>query len=274
MLRHDVTVIVGAGGMGEAIARRGGAGRRILLADLDRAHAAAVAERLEGDGFGAVAEAVDVCEAPSIDALAARAQELGPVRSVVVTSGVSPSGSDARVILATNLIGVGRVIETFGDVIAPGGAGVVICSMAADFAPPIDEEVGRALALAPVDELPRVIERAGLHELTPGDAYRVSKRGIRARTAAASLAWARRGARLNSLSPGHTITRMGRHEESGAQGERIRALLDLSAAGRAGTATEIADAAAFLLSEQASYVTGTDLLVDGGAVAAQRWATR
>jgi NAD(P)-dependent dehydrogenase (short-subunit alcohol dehydrogenase family) len=101
-------------------------------------------------------------------------------------------------------------------------------------------------------------------------AYSLAKRGNQLRMAAAALAWGRRGARINSISPGIIATRQGRDELAGQSGDSMRAMTAASARNRMGTPGDIAAAAAFLLSPDADFITGTDLLVDGGVTAAFR----
>ena len=102
-----------------------------------------------------------------------------------------------------------------------------------------------------------------------GYAYAIAKRANQLRVKAAAGLWGQRGARINSISPGVISTAMGRAEASDtATGEATSSLIAQSASKRMGTPTEIAAAAEFLLSSNASFITGTDLLVDGGAVAA------
>lgn len=127
---RNVVVVIGVGGMGEAIARRQGPGNRLLLADFDEATLAAVAERLRGQGHEVVTQAVDVSSASSVTALAEAAAGLGPVTQVVHTAGLSPVQASPAAVLRVDLLGTALVVEEFGHVVAPGGAGVVIASMA------------------------------------------------------------------------------------------------------------------------------------------------
>ncbi|WP_436738732.1 SDR family oxidoreductase [Streptomyces sp. BBFR102] len=265
----NVVVVIGAGGMGEAIARRQGPGHTVLLADFDEAALATVADRLRGQGHKVTTRAVDVSSSPSVAALAEAATSLGPVTQVVHTAGLSPVQAPAADVLRVDLLGTALVIEEFGRVIAPGGAGVMISSMAGHMLPaPLSAEQESALAHAPAEDL------LSLPFTDPDalgqSAYGLAKYGNRLRVQAASATWGARGARINSISPGVIATPMGQQELDGASGRAMRAMITASGTGRLGTPEDIAEAAAFLLGPGASFITGNDLLVDGGVVAALR----
>lgn len=265
---NDILVVIGVGGMGEAVARRVGAGRTVLLADFNLELLARVAETLTNDGFLVETEQVDVSSRDSVHNLARQAETLGPVRAVVHTAGLSPVQGSVEAILGVDLAGVAYSLDEFGRVVAPGGAGVYIASMAGHFASKnLSADIENALTNTPSDQLTR------LPFLEPGvvadarAAYGLAKRGNQLRVQAASSAWGRRGARVNSISPGVIVTPMGREELAGESETLMRQLIERSATGRLGTSADIANAAAFLLSSEASFIAGTDLLVDGGAVA-------
>ncbi|MEU2315407.1 SDR family oxidoreductase [Streptomyces albidoflavus] len=266
---RNVVVVIGVGGMGEAIARRQGPGNRLLLADFDEATLAAVAERLRGQGHEVVTQAVDVSSASSVTALAEAAAGLGPVTQVVHTAGLSPVQASPAAVLRVDLLGTALVVEEFGHVVAPGGAGVAIASMAGHMLrSPLTAEQESALAHTPAGELLR-LPFADPEALGQG-AYGLAKYGNRLRVQAASAAWGARGARINSISPGVIATPMGQQELDGVSGRTMRAMVAASGTGRLGTPEDIAEAAAFLLGPGASFITGNDLLVDGGVVAALR----
>ncbi|MEU9064411.1 SDR family oxidoreductase [Streptomyces sp. NPDC048430] len=265
----NVVVVVGVGGMGQAIARRQGAGNKVLLSDSNEATLAAVADLLRGQGHDVVTRTADVGSPSSVAALADAAARLGPVTQVVHTAGLSPVQAPAAAVLKVDLLGAALVIEEFGRVVAPGGAGLVISSMAGHMLPaPLSAEQEAALAHAPARELlelpftdPDVLGQG---------AYGVAKYANRLRVQAASVSWGERGARINSISPGVIATPMGRQELDGESGRHMRAMISASGTGRLGTPDDIAEAAAFLLGPGATFITGNDLLVDGGVVAAIR----
>jgi NAD(P)-dependent dehydrogenase (short-subunit alcohol dehydrogenase family) len=265
----DVLVIIGTGAMGMSVARRMGAGRVIVVADIDDHLLTDVAEDLITDGHRVLKKKVDVTSRDSVADLAAFAADAGRVLHVVHTAGLSPSQASAEAILAVDLLGVALVLEEFEQVIAPGGSGVVIASMSAYIVPPPDAAIEAQLATTPTDELlslPACIDAMGTGPL----AYPFAKRANVIRVAAAAKSWGRRGARINSISPGIISTAMGRLELDSENGQMMRAMVKSSGSGRLGTPDDIGAAAELLLGPLAAFITGIDLLVDGGVIAALR----
>ncbi|WP_253830339.1 SDR family oxidoreductase [Prauserella aidingensis] len=266
---EDVLVVTGVGGMGIAVARRLGSGRRVLLADVDAAAAESAADRLRGEGYDATPVEVDVASRASVGALAERAATLGVVRTVVHTAGLSPVQASVRAILDVDLLGVAYVLDAFGAVIAPNGSGVVIASMAGHSVQGWPSADMRGLATTPAAELAGSALLAEGEFAGPGMAYAFAKCVNLMQVQAASEVWGRRGARVNSVSPGVIATPMGNSELDSEHGARMRDAVAASNAGRVGTPAEVAEAVAFLTGPAAGFVSGTDLLVDGGVTAVQ-----
>ncbi|MFE5239524.1 MULTISPECIES: SDR family oxidoreductase [unclassified Streptomyces] len=267
-MTQQVAVVIGVGGMGQAIARRIGPGAQLVVADHDEGVLESAAGQLEGEGYRVTARPVDVTSRASVAALAGTAASLGEVRSVVHTAGLSPVQAPVSAILAVDLLGVALVLEEFGQVVASGGAGIVIASMAGHMRPGPPPEEARQLAETPADDLLALPICAEEAFGDSGAAYSFAKHANLLRVRAASTAWGARGARINSISPGVISTPMGRAELDGDSGAAMRMMIDASNAKRAGAPADIAAAAEFLLGPAASFVSGTDLLVDGGVVAA------
>ena len=222
------------------------------------------------DGFEVVGVVVDVSSPDSVSALAEAARGLGTVVQVAHTAGLSPVQAPVDAILKVDLLGVAIVLDVFEAVVGPGSTGVVIASMAGSMGSPLSPAEELALANTPVAELLDLPFLGPDRIDNPGTAYSVAKRANQVRVQSASSLWGARGARINSISPGIISTRMGQEEFATANGEFMRMMIGLSGTGRIGTTTDIADAAAFLLGRHSSFITGTDLLVDGGVVGAIR----
>jgi NAD(P)-dependent dehydrogenase (short-subunit alcohol dehydrogenase family) len=256
--------------MGLAVARRLAGGRRLLLADNSEASLETALTALRGEGHLAEGHAVDVSDRASVDKLASAAGSAGRVDAVIHTAGVSPVTATARQIYQVDLLGTAHVIDAFLAVASPGTSLVCVASMAGHFAS-LPADLEWHLATAPAGEL---LTHEGIDlDADPGTAYVVAKRGNQLRVQAAAHAWGRVGARLNTISPGVISTPMGQAELQGPMGAFIQSMIEESGARRVGTPDDIAAAAAFLTGPDSSFITGNDILVDGGAVAAQRWNT-
>ena len=269
-MTRDVIVVIGAGGIGQAIARRQGFGKTILLADWNDDTLAKAAADLGSVGYAVVAQQVDVTSRGAVRALAERAEALGPVMQVINTAGLSPNMAPVEKVLEVDLYGSAVVFEEFGKVIAPGGAGLIISSMAGHMMRPLPEADERQLAHAPADELlalPSLQADAIPNTLV---AYMVAKRANILRMQAEAMRWGERGARVNAISPGIIVTPLAAHELNSEIGGIYRAMVEASPSRRMAPSEEVAIAASFLLGPDAGFITGSDLLIDGGVIAAMR----
>lgn len=270
LMEKDVIVVIGAGGIGVAIARRQGVGKTVLLADHNEQTLQAAAQQLRGASYTVETLTVDVSDRASVARLADHAGSLGPVMQVVNTAGVSPNMAPVERILAVDLYGTALVFDEFERVIAPGGAGLVISSMAGHMMPALTPEQDRALACTPTEHL---LELPILQpDQVPNTmvAYSLSKRANVLRVQAAAVSWGDRGARVNSISPGIVVTPLARHELESDIGPVYQSMVEASPSKRMAPPDEIAGAAAFLLGPEAGFITGSDLLIDGGVIAAMR----
>jgi NAD(P)-dependent dehydrogenase (short-subunit alcohol dehydrogenase family) len=264
----SVIVVIGAGSIGQAVARRVGAGKHILLSDLRPENAGAAARTLADAGFDVSTATVDVSSDTSVQALVVTATGLGEITGLIHAAGVSPTQASPATILKVDLYGTALVLEQFGAVIARGGAGVVIASQSGHRLPPLSIEQNKALARTPVDRL------LHLPMLQPDEvtdslhAYQISKRANSLRVMAEAVRWGKRGARINTISPGIIITPLANDELRGPRGPGYRRMIEISAAGRAGTPDEVGTVAALLMGADGAFITGSDFLMDGGVTAA------
>ena len=263
----NVIIVVGPGQIGQAIARRVGVGKHILLADLRRENANAAAEVMGNAGYDVSITTVDVTSRQAVHALVETATKFGEVAGLIHAAGVSPSQASPATILKVDLYGTALLLEEFGNVIGRGGAGVVIASQSGHRLPPLTVEQNKALAMTPVEEL------LGLPFLQPDQvkdslhAYQLSKRGNSLRVMAEAVRWGKRGARINTISPGIIMTPLAKDELTGPRGEGYRRMIELSVAGRAGTPDEVATVGALLMGADGGFITGSDILMDGGVTA-------
>lgn len=262
-----LAVVIGAGGLGQAVARRLGLDYRVMLVDRDEAHLARQVEALRHDGYGAMGQRCDVTKAEDVAALAVAAAAAGPVLALANVVGLSPSMGDFRAIMSVNLIGAARIAAAFCPIMTPGGAAVFISSSAGHMSPVAD-------ALWPLLEQPLAdgflpeLETALGEGASPATGYALSKAALNRLCQREAAVWGARSLRINSLSPGLIATPMGALEfvRSPAKGKLLAAV----PLAREGTMLEIANITAFLLSGAASFISGTDILADGGMIAALR----
>ena len=258
----EIIVVIGAGSIGQAIARRVSAGKHVFLSDLRQENADAAAKTLEDAGFTVSTARVDVSSRESVAELVEKAAALGPITGLIHAAGVSPTQASPATILKVDLYGTALVLELFGNIIARGGSGVVIASQSGHRLPALAREQNNALALTPADEL------LALPMLQPDQvadslhAYQISKRANSLRVAAEAVRWGKRGARLNTISPGIIMTPLAKDELRGPRGEGYQRMIKLSPAGRVGTV------GALLMGSDGTFITGSDFLMDGGVTAA------
>jgi NAD(P)-dependent dehydrogenase (short-subunit alcohol dehydrogenase family) len=263
-----VNVVIGAGSIGQAIARRVSAGKHVLLADLRQENTEAAAKTLRDAGFNVTTGTVDVSSRASVHGLVEKAVALGEVLGLVHAAGVSPSQATPEIILKVDLYGTALVLEEFGNIIARGGSGVVIASQSGHRLPPLSTEQNAALATVPTEELLKIPFLQPEHVKDSLHAYQLSKRGNSLRVMAEAVRWGRRGARINTISPGIIITPLANDELTGPRGAAYRRMIELSAIGRAGTPDEVGNVAALLMGPEGAFITGSDFLMDGGVTAA------
>ena len=264
----EVVVLLGAGSMGTAIIRRFAAGRKILFGDISQANLDRVCEEFIRSGYDAEGMIVNAMDRESIEHFAAKAASLGDVKYYVHTAGASPSQGTPEHILKLDMTGTGYAVDAFGKVMAAGGAGLIISSQTG-YMFPIPYDVEQTILNTPTEELMNISWITD-NATRSGTAYMIAKRvnHLQAMKAAAT-SWRERRARINTLSPGIIVTPLA-YDEFNAPGNTYQKMIDASPAMRTASSDEIAEAGAFLLGEHAGFITGTDLLMDGGVISAIR----
>lgn len=267
--KKEVIALLGAGSMGTAIVRKIAAGKKILLGDISEENLERVKKDFMYGGYDVETCVVNALEKDSIEAFAKKAASLGDVKYFIDTAGASPNQAKPEHIVALDMVGTGYALDAFGKVMAQGGAGIVISSQAA-YMYPFPYEAEQEVINSPTEKLAELSIVKDVAMQNSGLAYMIAKRvnHLQAIRAAAG-AWKERRARINTISPGVIVTPLA-YDEFNANGDGYQAMIDASAAERTGTSDEIAEAAAFLLGEHAGFITGTDLLIDGGVIASIR----
>ena len=239
-----------------------------MLADLREENLGAAAKTLSDAGFKVSITKVDVSSRASVQALVKNATSLGEIFGVIHAAGVSPSQASPETILKVDLYGTALALEEFGNVIARGGSGVVIASQSGHRLPPLSTEQNTALATTPVEELLKLPMLQPDQVKDSLHAYQLSKRGNSLRVMAEAVRWGKRGARVNTISPGIIITALANDELNGPRGAGYRRMIELCPARRAGTPDEVGNVGALLMGTDGAFITGSDFLMDGGVTAA------
>ena len=265
--KKEVMIVVGAGQISMAIARRVGYGMKIVLGDKKKENADTIAKIMNDAGFDVIPVEMDLSSRESILNIIAEAQKYGPITKLVNGAGVSPSQAPIEAILKVDLYGTAVLLEEVGKVIAEGGSGVTISSQSGFRMPALTPEQDEQLATTPTEEL------LSLEMLQPGNirdtlhAYQMAKRCNEKRVMAESVKWGERGARLNDIAPGIIVTPLAIDEFNGPRGDFYKNMFAKCPAGRPGTADEVANVAELLMSDRGAFITGSTFLIDGGATA-------
>ncbi|VVN68113.1 Glucose 1-dehydrogenase 2 [Pseudomonas fluorescens] len=264
----ELVIVTGLGTMGLACARRLGNGRQLLLVDNDQTRLDQASNLLQEDGFAVDCQRLDLGDPQSIHMLLTSVEQRQmPLRFLLHTAAVSPTMASASRIYQVNLEGTARLLDAMLPCMAPGAVGIVIASMGAQFVQ-VPAEVELQLAVGPVDGL-TTTAMAWDQSGDANRAYLVAKRGNQVRVEAQSLRWAKRSVRLISISPGVISTAQGRQEIR--EQPEVARLVQENPMQRIGTPDDIANAVEWLTGPAASYITGADLRIDGGTIAALRW---
>jgi NAD(P)-dependent dehydrogenase (short-subunit alcohol dehydrogenase family) len=269
--RRKALITGASGGMGRACARLFGTTQDLVLTDASP-KLGAFAEELAAEGYTVRgAHTGDLGDKTLLDGIMADMKGELPL-TLIHTAGLSPSIANAESIMQVNLVATVKLLDVIEPFLRPGAAAVLIASTAGHLVPPIPDALALlANPLAPdfmakISALMQGISQGDAEKL-PGISYSLSKQAVLALTQRRALSWGPLGARITSISPGMILTPMGRKEVQTPGGAAMQNAAPL---GRPGVAADIALAAQFLASEQASFISGCDLLVDGGSMAAFR----
>ena len=248
-----------------AIARRMGYGKKIVMGDKNIKNANAIAEIMNKAGFDAEAVEMDLSSRESVRQLIAGALEYGDIKMLVNGAGVSPSQASIETILKVDLYGTAVLLEEVGKVIAAGGTGVTISSQSGWRMPQLTAAEDEALAMTPPEELLQLEMLQPQNIKDTLHAYQLAKRCNEKRVMAQSVEWGKRGARLNAIAPGIIVTPLAMDEFEGPRGGFYKNMFAKCPAGRPGTADEVANVAELLMSDKGAFITGSTILIDGGA---------
>ncbi|MBR0271309.1 MAG: SDR family oxidoreductase [Methanobrevibacter sp.] len=263
----DVVLLTGAGQIGMAIARRIGHGKKIIIGDKNTDNANSIAKIMTEAGFDCEAHECDISSRDSIRNIIKEAQKYGEIAYFINAAGVSPSQAPIEAILKVDLYGTAVLLEEVGKVIKEGGSGVTISSQSGHRMKQLGAEIDEQLAMTPTEEL------LGLEVLQPENiedtlhAYQMAKRCNVKRVMYEACRWGEKGARINSISPGIIVTPLAIDEFNGPRGDFYKNMFANCPSGRPGTADEVASVAKLLMSDEGAFITGSDILIDGGATA-------
>lgn len=269
----DVMILTGAGQIGMAIARRMGYGKKIIIGDKNFQNAKNIATIMNNAGFDVEVMEMDISSRESILNLIAVAKKYGDITMLVNAAGASPSQASIETILKVDLYGTAVLLEEVGKVIKEGGVGVTISSQSGHRMSALSAEVDEQLAITPTEELLKleVLKIDNIKDTL--HAYQMAKRCNVKRVMAEAVSWGKRGARINSISPGIIVTPLAIDEFNGVRGDFYKNMFAKCPAGRPGTADEVANVAELLMSPQGAFITGSDFLIDGGATASYFYGT-
>jgi glucose 1-dehydrogenase len=240
---RTVAVTGAASGIGRAIADAlAGVGARVALIDRNGDAVQQAAGQIAGTGAAAVGIECDIGDEAAVCAAATRARsELGPIDGLVNNAGLLRPGALDEVSLAD-----------WNAVLAVNLTGYLLCA----------REFGRDMLARGRGSLVHVASISSLHPQTRSGAYSASKAGVLLLNKQLAAEWGPRGLRSNAICPGMIRTALSAkfYEVPGFEARRAA----VTASRRVGEPIDIAEPALFLLSDRASYVNGTELVVDGG----------
>lgn len=269
-LHQPLALVIGCGGIAMACARRLGEQHRLILVDRDQATADLAVETLNAEGMTSYGLRCDISEPAEVVSLTSKILRFGKLRSVAHVVGLAPSSGNSRAILRVNATGAALVANAVLPLLERQAAAVFISSLGGHIVPAPPKIIDILNDPLAADFLERLEAGAGT-DFNVSTAYAWSKISLMRMCVRLAPIWGQAGARINSLSPGLIDSPMGLREFE--HEPRKYALLDKIPLGRQGHVDEVANAVEFLCSQRASYISGTDLLIDGGVAAVLRTAT-
>jgi len=263
----DVVLLTGAGQIGMAIARRIGHGKKIMIGDKNLKNAKTISKTMTEAGFDVDYGECDISKRESVKKLIKKAREYGEIAYFINAAGVSPSQAPVDAILKVDLYGTAVLLEEVGKVIKEGGSGVIISSQSGHRMEQLGAAIDEQLATTPTEELLNldVLKEENIKDTL--HAYQLAKRCNVKRVMYEACRWEERKARINSISPGIIVTPLAIDEFNGPRGDFYRNMFANCPSGRPGTADEVAGVAGLLMSDEGAFITGSDILIDGGATA-------
>lgn len=263
----EVMMVVGAGQMSLAIARRMGYGKKIILGDICKENADKMAGIMNDAGFDVESMYMDLSSKESILHMIEVAKSYGEIGMLINGAGVSPSQASIETILKVDLYGTAVLLEEVGKVIKSGGVGVTISSQSGHRMEQLGAIIDEQLAMTSPEDLLKleVLQVENIKDTL--HAYQLAKRCNEKRVMYEAVRWGEQGARINSISPGIVVTPLAIDEFNGPRGDFYKNMFAKCPARRPATADEVANVAELLMSDKGAFITGSDILIDGGATA-------
>ncbi|WP_226064627.1 SDR family oxidoreductase [Kaistella polysaccharea] len=260
--QNEVIVITGgAGGIGSACAKTF-KNKKVIITDYSQELVDREVARLKGEGYNAVGIACDITDKNDVEKLVKFTSESGDFKALVHTAGVSGTVQDVKKIYTIDLVASEILVDAFYDLAAENSVAVLLSSMMGHDVP---ENIAYDLALQNPQDSGSF---ETVNQFVDGSSdlmYNFAKRGVLLLTQKNVNKWGEKGARIVSVSPGVIETAMALKaaEEHPEKMEMIKKATPLQ---RNGKPEDIADVVHFLVSDQARFITGTDILVDGGVM--------
>lgn len=258
-MRNVHVITGGSSGIGLECAKKF-KGDIVLITGRNEERLVNAKEELESQGIEVVYKTSDISDKDTIKELLDYAKTLGKIKTVVNSAGVSGVGVSAKLTFDIDLLGTENLIlETF-EAVHKDVVLILISSMMGHVVPasPVyDDLLENPLKEGAINELVNIVED------NPDNAYNFSKRGVHLLVKKYANKFGEKSSRILSVSPGIIMTPMS-EAASAAHPERMNYMKSMTPVGRNGQPEDIAEIISFLAGDKASFITGTDFLVDGG----------